>query len=145
MSRPDPDQGLGRHQRLTRSSDIEAAFECGRKFVGKRMVLFVLDRPEGRLRLGVVAGKKVGGAVQRNRARRLLREVYRRNRYRLSGCADVVLVARSDLLVAPWSDLEAELMELARQAGLVATDRADNPMMKEVPPAPPQMPEANPQ
>ncbi len=117
-----PDQGLARRQRLTRSSDFRAAYDAGRKAVGRGMVLYLLPRPEGCLRLGVVTGRKVGGAVQRNRARRLLREVYRRNRRRFSGAADVVLVGRAALLKMKWADIERELIALAQRAGL-----ADDP------------------
>lgn len=114
-----PDQGLARRQRLTRSADFRAAYDAGRKQVGRCMVLYLLSRPEGALRLGVVTGRKVGGAVQRNRARRLLREAFRRNRFRMQGRADVVLVARAALLTTDWADVEAELLTLARRAEIL--------------------------
>lgn len=122
-----PDQGLARDQRLTRSSDFRAAYDGGRKAVGRYMVLYALARPEGARRLGVVTGRKIGGAVQRNRARRLLREAYRRNRHRLSATADVVLVARAALLAARASEIEAELMALAERAGLWKENRIEPP------------------
>lgn len=83
------------------------------------MVLYLLPRPDAALRLGVVSSRKLGGAVQRNRARRLLREVYRRNRYRFNGPFDVVLVARPALLKAQWPDIEQDLLEIALKAGLI--------------------------
>lgn len=114
-----PDQGLARHQRLTRSSLFREAYDQGRKYVGRFMVLH-LRRGEGAaLRLGVVTGRKVGPAVARSRARRLLREVYRRHRYLLRGDVDVVLVARAALLKASWSDIVAEWNTLAKRAGLM--------------------------
>jgi ribonuclease P protein component len=114
-----PDQGLARSQRLTRSVDFQAAFESGRKAVGKRMALHLLPRPEGCLRLGVVSSRKIGSAVARNRARRLLREAFRRNRHRMRGAVDVVLVARPALLAAAWNEIEDELVELARKVGIL--------------------------
>ncbi len=119
------DQGLARNQRLTRSSDFRAAFDGGRKAVGRRMVLYLLPRTDGRLRLGVVSSKKLGGAVARNRARRLMREVFRRNRHRLVGAADVVLVARPALLTAKWSEIEHELLDLARRSGILGDERSN--------------------
>lgn len=83
------------------------------------MVLYLLPRPEGALRLGVVTGRKVGNAVQRNRARRLLREAFRRNRFRMQGQVDVVLVARAALLATDWPRVEEELLALAQRAGLM--------------------------
>jgi len=70
--------------------------------------------------LGVVASRVVGPAVQRNRARRLLREAWRLNRHRFQGEVDVVLVARKPLPKAKWDDVTADLLRLAKRAGLLA-------------------------
>ena len=114
-----PDQGLARHQRLTRSSQFRAAYDAGEKHVGRLMVMY-LHRGEGAsLRLGVVASRKVGNAVARARARRLMREAYRRNRFLLHGSADVVLVARPHLLKAEWLAVVDELLALLKRAGLL--------------------------
>ncbi len=114
-----PDQGLARHQRLTRSRSFREAYESGHKQVGRLMVLY-LRRGEGAaLRLGVVASRKVGPAVARARARRLLREAYRRQRALLKGEADVVLVARPYLLKAAWPEVVADLAALLKRAGLL--------------------------
>ena len=110
-----PDQGLARHQR---SSQFREAYETGDKHVGRLMVVY-LRRGEGAsLRLGVVASRKVGHAVARARARRLLREAYRRERHRLHGEVDVVLVARAALLEAEWPAVLGDLEALLKRAGL---------------------------
>ena len=83
------------------------------------MVLW-LRRGEGAaLRLGVVASRKVGGAVERNRAKRRLRAAYRLNRSAFRSNGDVVLIARGGLTGAAWADVVADLLSLARKAGLV--------------------------
>ena len=86
---------------------------------GRLMVLFLRTAPDASLRLGVVASRKVGGAVDRARAKRRLREVYRRHRpdFRAQS-VDVVLVARRPLLEAPWPRVVAEFRKLAAQARL---------------------------
>jgi ribonuclease P protein component len=83
------------------------------------MVLWLRQGPGAALRLGVVASRKVGGAVQRARAKRRLREVFRLHRPRMSGEADVVLVARAAILTASWEEVGAELRRLAARAGLL--------------------------
>lgn len=85
------------------------------------MVLFLHAAPDASRRLGVVASKRVGNAVERARAKRRLREAFRRQRTTLSApfSDDVVLVARRSILSAPWSDVVADLLHLARQAGLI--------------------------
>jgi ribonuclease P protein component len=69
--------------------------------------------------LGVVASRKVGGAVQRARAKRRLREAYRLNRRHFEGTWDVILVARYSLPGAPWAEVVEDLLVLARRAGLL--------------------------
>ena len=114
-----PDQGLRRSQRLTRTALFRQTYAQGRRWIGRFMVLWLRSGDDASLRLGVVASKKVGNAVARARAKRLLREAYRRNRFRMAGQFDVVIVARRDILAAPWNDIEGELLELAKFAGLL--------------------------
>jgi ribonuclease P protein component len=117
--RSKPDQGLSREQRLTRSSLFRETYEQGRRWTGRYMVLWLRSGEGAALRLGVVSSRKVGGAVARVRARRLLREAYRRIRYRFSGPYDVILVSRRSLLEARWEDINRELLDLAQKAGLL--------------------------
>ena len=118
-----PDQRLGRNRRLTRTSLFQQTYAQGRRAVGRGMVLWLREGEGASLRLGVVAGRKVGGAVQRARAKRLMREAYRRNRHGFSGPFDVVLVARRGILEAKWDEIVDELLVLARRVGLMDTDR----------------------
>lgn len=83
------------------------------------MVMWLRHGEDADLRLGVVASKKVGNAIARARAKRRLREAYRRNREHFQGPYDVVLVARAALLRAEWKSVVEELKELARRANLL--------------------------
>lgn len=114
-----PDLRLRRHQRLIRAREFHEAYEQGRKRVGRLMVLYLREGEGAALRLGVVTGRKVGGAVQRNRARRRLRECFRRQRHLFQGRYDVVLVARAALVQASWEDVTGEMTRLCQQAGLL--------------------------
>ena len=116
---PKPDQGLSREQRLTRSSLFRETYEQGRRWTGRYMVLWLRSGEGASLRLGVVSSRKVGEAVARVRARRLLREAYRRSRHRFSGPYDIILVSRRSVLDARWEDICLELLALATKAGLV--------------------------
>jgi ribonuclease P protein component len=72
----------------------------------------MLARPNsvGHDRLGIIASKRVGGAVDRNRAKRRIREVFRNNRERSAGVVDLdlVVIARSDLVDAPFPAVAAD-------------------------------------
>ena len=81
-------------------------YERGARVHGRYATLFVLpnQRPIGRL--GIAATKKLGGAVQRNRAKRLIREVFRRNN--IAPGFDVVVIPKRELLDTTLIVLEAE-------------------------------------
>ncbi|MCX7819542.1 MAG: ribonuclease P protein component [Kiritimatiellae bacterium] len=112
-----PDRGLPRERRLRRAREFEEAYR-GRKLVGRHMVMFVREAPDAALRIGVVTGRRIGGAVQRNRWRRRLREVFRQERHRLQGGVDLVLVARASVPEPSFESLREDFLELACRAGL---------------------------
>ncbi len=115
---PAPDRRLRPSQRLQESRLFREAYDQGRKAVGRYMVLLLRAGPGASLRLGVVAGRKVGNAVFRARAKRRMREAYRQNRHRLNGEVDVVLIARAALLQASPAEVERELLGLAGRMGI---------------------------
>lgn len=113
---------LGRAQRLRSDREIREGYRQGRCRVGRLMVLWLRSGSDASLRLAVVSSRKVGNAVARNRARRRLREAFRRNRGRFDGEVDIVLVARRRIVDAEASAVEAELLDLAGRAGLLRKD-----------------------
>jgi ribonuclease P protein component len=94
------------HEHIRRRAEFQDIYERGAKFHGRFATVFVLpnQRPSGRL--GIAATKKLGGAVQRNRAKRLIREVFRRNN--IAPGFDVVVIPKRDLLDATLTVLEAD-------------------------------------
>lgn len=106
---------LTRDQRISRSAEFRAVMASGARCVSRYLVAI---RPAGVTgsapsRLGVVASRKIGGAVQRSRAKRLLREVYRRGE-RPAG--DLILIARRGIGEASWPDLERAYRSATRLA-----------------------------
>lgn len=114
-----PRERLGRRQRLISTRLFNEAYDQGRRFAGRFMILFLRSGPDAALRLGVVTGRKVGGSVIRSRCRRRLREAFRRHRALLIGEFDVVLLARRGLDTAAWDEVTRDLLTLARRAGIL--------------------------
>ena len=89
-----PRPGRGR---LTRSADFDRVVRRGRSLASREFVLYVFPREdEGLPRLGLSVSRKVGGAVQRNRVKRLLREAFALESSQLPVGTDVVVVARHE-------------------------------------------------
>jgi ribonuclease P protein component len=114
-----PDERLGRRQRLIQPRLFDEAYGQGRKFVGRHMVMFLRSGEGAALRFGVVTGRKIGPAVTRNRARRRIRDVFRRHRAQLRGDFDVVFLARAGVARADWAEVVKDFLGLARRAGLL--------------------------
>ena len=108
-----------RSSRLKRPGEFARAKAEGRRLVCGCLIANVLPRPPGHTsRLGVVTSKKIGGAVVRSRARRLLRECFRLHQRELARPVDLVLVARPSIAGKKLADVELDLMRVLRQARL---------------------------
>lgn len=114
-----PDKRFSRKQRLRDSRLFREAFDGGRSYPGRFLVLWLRSGEDASLRLGVVASKRTfRRAVDRARAKRLLREAFRLNRDRLDGAYDVVLVARRRILEVKCPAVERDLLVVAKRAGI---------------------------
>jgi len=111
---------ISKKQRLIKASLFREAFAQKKRFVGRYMVLWLRAGEGASRRLGVISSKKVSKrAVDRNLARRRLREAFRLLREELHGDVDIVIIARRNILGATQAGVEAELRRLASKAGLL--------------------------
>ena len=111
---------MKRRFRLTRSIDFKRVRNQGKSFAHPLVVLVKLPSTEDRPRVGISTSRSIGGAVQRNRAKRLLRESIRPLIPLLSPGWDLVLVARTPLLTTSFQDVQSALELLFRRAGLTS-------------------------
>jgi ribonuclease P protein component len=108
-----------RSSRLKSRGQFARAKAEGRRLVCGCLIANVLPRPSGQTsRLGVVTSKRIGGAVARSRARRLLRECFRLHQHDLARPVDLVLVARPSIAGKKLAEVEADVLRMLRQARL---------------------------
>ena len=117
--------GRAKRGRLTRSADFERVYRQGRSHGNRYLVVYAFPRTgDGEARLGVSVSRKVGGAVDRNRVKRLLREAFAGCEESLPPGHDVVVVARPDARELAEREglagVQEALAELVEKAGAAA-------------------------
>lgn len=105
-----PPQGLAASERIRRRPEFERIYSAGAKVHGRFMTVFVMANGMPAPRFGVAATRKLGSAVERNRAKRRARELFRRRKD--IGGLDIVIVPRREMLDAPFATLEADYLAL---------------------------------
>lgn len=106
-----PDESFPKSARLLKREQFRRAYQDGRKFHAKYFTAFVLPNAEGQPRLGITVTRKIGKASKRNRARRLVREVFRRNKWRIDRGIDIVINVKGELVGASYQDLEGDFLK----------------------------------
>jgi len=108
-----------RNFRLTRSEDFKRVRRDGKSYAHPLVVLIVQNNDQPRVRVGVAAGKSVGTAVIRNRAKRLLREAMRTLIPTIASGTDLILIARPALASAALADAQHALENLLQRARIL--------------------------
>ncbi len=111
-----------RAARLLKHSDFDRVYKQGRRHFSSHMTVFYLRQaenasPEKSSRIGFTVGRVLGGAVERNRIKRRLREAVRQRRSVLQGGADVVINPKKSVLTLEFSVL---LEEVGRALDVIA-------------------------
>ena len=108
-----------RSRRLKRPAEFALARAQGQRLISGCLIANILLRAGGLpARLGVVTSKKIGNAVARSRARRLLRETFRLHQHQLPGPVDLVLLARPSIAGMKLAGVERDFLRVLRQARL---------------------------
>lgn len=107
---------------LKLNKDFKRLYGRGKSFVHPVLVTYVMRNRTGYCRVGITTGKKVGNAVQRNRARRVILAAYRELIPQISGGYDLVFVARSKTPFVKSTDICKVLAKQLKEAGAIKSE-----------------------
>ena len=104
-----PSERFTQARRVRRRGEFQRVFDLSLRTKGRFLTVLMAPNTKGTARLGIVASRKLGDAVRRNRAKRLIREVFRRSELPAGQGMDVVVIPRRELFDAAYSTLESDL------------------------------------
>ncbi len=110
---------MNRNFRLTRTSDFKRVRRFGKSYSHPLVVLVTFEDAENSVRIGVLAGRAIGSAVYRNRAKRLLREAVRPLVPRIKPGYKLILIARPPIRQARLQEIEVSLQQLFSKAKII--------------------------
>jgi ribonuclease P protein component len=112
---------FSRSSRLRRASEFRLVKASGKSWTGKHLVLAILTREINVApRIGIIATKRVGNAVSRNRIRRRIREIFRLNQHRIQRGYWLVTIARFSSATATFDELQRDWLRLVERASILA-------------------------
>ena len=107
------------NERLHKNSDFKRVFEQGVRLSVGFANIFIFDRKDGKpiKRLGLVTSKKIGIAVERNKAKRRIREIFRTDKHKLVDGLDIVFVLKSSIKFQKYGFIEQKILNILKSAG----------------------------
>lgn len=99
------------------------AYNKASSFVGPYTVVYIMKNRNQGIRLGITTGKKIGKAVCRNRARRVITAAFRECFSDISGNYDIIIVARPKILTVKSNCVTQSLQKLFKNAGILVEQK----------------------
>jgi ribonuclease P protein component len=115
-------QCLSKSLRIRRGKEIQEILIKGQKYIGNHLILYCASTltPELPTRAGFLAPKRIGNAVKRNRARRWMREAFRKHRSELKGSSQLLMMGRTSAVHAGYQAVHDDFLRLCRKARLLS-------------------------
>ena len=108
---------------LKTNSDFRRAYARGKSYTNPALVLYVRKTRAGSCRIGITASKKIGNAVQRNRARRIIREAFRQIDLPVKNNFDLIFVARTKTVYKKSTDIYNIMLPMLKEAGVIENEK----------------------
>jgi len=99
---------LGPQERIRKRKDFLSLYKKGKRYRGKYFNLIYLSNDFSFSRMAVIVSKKVGNAVKRNKIKRQMRTLFRRNKSLLKAPLDIIIIAKKEILESSWLTLQGD-------------------------------------
>jgi len=106
-------------QSLTKNFEFKRIYNKGKSTASKFVAVYCIKNHSMVNRLGITVSKKLGGAVQRNRIRRRIKEIYRLNESTFITGYSIIIVARQRSRYAEWNELQSSVLYLFKKLNLI--------------------------
>ena len=103
---------------LKKNKEFNRLYSKGKSYVSKSLILYVLPNRSYEKRIGITTSKKIGKAVDRNRARRVIKESYRKVLENIKPGYDLVFVARKKTTLIKSTKVLSAMKEQLKEAGI---------------------------
>ena len=104
---------------LNRNYEFQRVYHRGKNFVSPMLVTYVFKKRDGGINYGISASKKIGCAVERNRARRIIRAAVLDTLKNVEGSYDIVFVSRRATVKAKSTEIQNIMAEQLKEAGVI--------------------------
>ncbi|PKM78758.1 MAG: ribonuclease P protein component [Firmicutes bacterium HGW-Firmicutes-15] len=109
---------LDKKRRINRGKEYGYLYKNGRRITGKYIIVFIKENNLMNNRFGIVTSKKIGNAVIRNRAKRQIREVIRKNLQLIRPGYNMVIIARFNIKEVIFDLIEKDYLRIMKKASL---------------------------
>jgi len=108
---------------IKKNKDFKRVYKYGKSYADKNLVFFILKNNNKNTRFGITTAKKINKAVTRNKIRRRLKEIVRKNINNIKKGYDVVVMSRVRGKDCSYKDLETSFLNLAKKTDLYLGDK----------------------
>lgn len=108
--------------RIKKNHEFDRCYRRGKFTSGPGLTLYVFQKRRGERRVGFAVSRKIRGAVQRNRVKRVFREIYRLNQDALREKIDLIILGRDPALKGSYTRLTASFLQTAARAGILKSE-----------------------
>ena len=109
---------MDKKYRLRNNEDFRKVYDKGKNYWNRNLVLYKMKNGLDYSRVGFTVSKKIGNSVVRNRVKRRLREIFRKNCDRVKGEYDIIIIPKKNVVDIGHRELESAMLHILKLSGL---------------------------